>query len=703
MRFPAPRLLAILACLVLPPSIAAQALGSFCRIGRDPSNTSGAARGAQAPAKADHGWDPAGMDASVSPCVNFFHYAAGGWLKKNPIPASYSSWGLSEKMESDNQQVLRGILEQAAARRNAPHGSVDQKIGDFYASCMNTSAIEAAGAKPLAPELERIAEIHSLAGLEAEAARLQAMGVNVLFRFRSEQDDKNSAEMIAVAGQGGLGLPDRDYYTKTDAHSAKLRREYRQHVARMFELLGDAPATAQKEAGTVMAIETRLAKVSMTRLEQRNPNAVYHKMPLRQLQALTPEFSWNTFFSEVGFPRIDAVNVRQPKFFAGLDAELKTVPPAEWKTYLRWHLAHTAAPALSSKFVSENFRFYGQALTGAKQLQPRWKRCVQSTNRHLGFALGRDYVAKRFPPEAKARAYKMVEDLVAALREDIKTLPWMGPETKRAALDKLSHLTIKVGYPDKWRSYSAFEVTRGAYVGNLIRGEQYEFHRDLAKIGKPVDRTEWDMTPPTVNAYYDPTMNEIVFPAGILQPPFFDPEADDALNYGGIGAAIGHEMTHGFDDEGRQYDAQGNLKNWWTESDLKNFQARAECVANQFDGYIAVDNLHENGHLELGESIADLGGLVVAYKAFQTTPEARSGKKIGGFTPDQRFFLAYARSWEEQTRPAAIRLRVSVDPHPLAIYRTNGPVANMPEFAAAFACREGQPEVRPKAKVCRIW
>jgi putative endopeptidase len=700
MRLSAPRFLAIVACLAMPAALAAQSAGSFCRAARRPAM--GAASGAQA-SKDGHGWDAANMDTSVSPCANFFQYAAGGWLKKNPIPPAYSSWGISEKMESDNQRILRGILEKAAAKRNAPEGSVDQKIGDFYASCMNSSAIEAEGAKPLAPEFGRIAAIDSLAGLEAEAARLQAMGVNVLFRFRSEQDDKNSSEMIAVAAQGGLGLPDRDYYTKTDARSVKLRAEYREHVARMFELLGDAPAAARKEAATVMAIETKLAKVSMTRLEQRDPNAVYHKMALRRLQAITPDFSWNAYFAEVGFPKIDTVNVRQPDFFAGLNDDLKTIPLDQWKTYLRWHLAHAAAPALSSKFVDENFHFFGQTLTGAKVLQPRWKRCVESTNRQLGFALGRDYVAKQFPPAAKARAYKLVEDLVAALREDIKTLPWMGAETKQAALAKLSHLMIKVGYPDKWRAYSDFHVTRGAYVDNLLHGEEYEFHRDLAKIGKPVDRSEWDMPPPTVNAYYDPSMNEIVFPAGILQPPFFDPKADDALNYGGIGAAIGHEMTHGFDDEGRQYDAQGNLKNWWTPDDLKNFKARAECVANQFDGYIAVGDLHENGHLELGESIADLGGLVIAYKAFQTTPEAKAGKKIGGFTPDQRFFLAYGRSWEDQVRPAAIRLYVNVDPHPLAIYRTNGPVANMPQFAAAFACHEGEPEVRPAAKVCRIW
>jgi putative endopeptidase len=701
MRFPRFRFLAILACLAFAPVVAAQGPVSFCRTARQASG--GAARGGQDAAKGTHGWDAGDMDTSVSPCGNFFQYAIGGWLKKNPIPPDYSTWGVTEIMENENRQVLRSILEQAAGQRNAPQGSVDQKIGDFYASCMNTSAIEAEGAKPLEPELGRIAAIHSLAELEAEAARLQWMGVDVLFRFYSGQDDKRSSEMIAIASQGGLGLPDRDYYTKTDEHSVKLREQYREHVARMFDLLGDAPAAARKEAATVMAIETKLAQVSMTQLEQRDPNAIYHKMELRQLQALTADFSWNSYLTEIGFPEIDAVNVQQPKFFAGLDADLKAIPLADWKAYLRWHLVDSAAPALSAKFVDENFHFYGQTLTGAKVLQPRWKRCVRSTDWYLGFALGRKYVDRKFPPEAKARAYKMVEDLIVALREDIKTLPWMGPETKQAALAKLSHLMIKVGYPDKWRTYTAYHVNRGPYVENVFHGAEYEFRRELGKIGKPVDRTEWDMPPPTVNAYYDPSMNEIVFPAGILQPPYFDMNADDAINYGSMGATIGHEMTHGFDDEGRQYDAQGNLKNWWTASDLKNFKERAECVANQFDGYIAIDNLHENGHLELGESIADLGGLVIAYNAFQTTPEAKSGKKIDGFTPDQRFFLSYARSWEEQTRPATIRFRLNVDPHPLEIYRTNGPVANMPQFAAAFACHEGQLEARPKAKICRIW
>jgi predicted metalloendopeptidase len=643
------------------------------------------------------------MDRSVSPCSDFYQYADGGWLAKNPIPADYPSWGASEKMQSDTQVVLRQILERAAAEQNPATGSVDQKIGDFYASCMNTKAIENEGIEPLASELMRIDAIGSLADLEAEVGRLQAMGVNVLFEFGSEQDAKNSTEQIAAAAQGGLGLPDRDYYTKTDAQSRALRRQYADHVGRMLELAGDSPAKAATEAKTVLAIEGQLAQASMTRLEQRNPDAIYHKMDLRQLQALTPEFSWPAYFREIGIAGIGTVNVRQPKFFQALGGSLKAIPLPEWKTYLRWQFIHRAAPALPAKFVAENFRFYGRILTGAKQLRPRWMRCVQATDEELGFALGQKYVAEKFPPAAKTAALAMVRNLTSALREDMQTLPWMSPATRQAATAKLNKLGIKVGYPDRWRDYSAYHVSRGPYVENRFRGEEFDFHRDLAKIGKPVDRTEWAMTPPTINAYYDPEMNEIVFPAGILQPPFFDAQADDALNYGGIGAVIGHEMTHGFDDEGRKFDADGNLKNWWTPEDLKNFQARAECVATQFDGYVVAGNLHENGHLELGESIADLGGLTIAYRAFEKTPEANSQRKLDGYTPDQRFFLSYARTWEENVRPELVQLELNVDPHPLPRFRTIGPLSDLPAFAKAFGCHAGDPMERPAGEACHIW
>jgi putative endopeptidase len=702
MRFAKANFLVLFTIFLLPLAAAGQSQPSRCRVASGPFAAAPIPGAADSP-QANHGWDAANMDTSVSPCTDFFTYAVGGWLKKNPIPPAYSSWGIEEQMANDNQAVLHQILEQAAADRSAPEGSDEQKIGDFYASCMNTAEIEKQGIQLLDPELKRIAAIGTLPEVEAEVARLQGMGVNALFFLRSDQDDKNSTQVIAIAGQGGLGLPDRDYYTKTDAHSQQLREEYEKHVAKMFTLMGDSPEKAAAEAKTVMAIETRLAEASMTRLEQRDPDAVYHKMEVTQFQSLIPDFSWSAYFRAVGFPGIRTINVRQPKFFQALNVTLKSVPTSDWQTYLRWHLIHAAAPALSSSFVNENFSFFGRTLTGAKELQPLWKRCVRSTDRQLGFALGKKYVAEKFPPAAKAAALKMVQNILAALRDDIETLNWMGPATKQAALIKLSKVMIKVGYPDKWQDYSAYHVTRASYVDNLFRGDEYEFHRSLEKIGKPVDRTEWGMSPPTVNAYYNPSMNEIVFPAGILQPPYFDAKVDDAINYGGIGAAVGHEITHGFDDEGSRYDADGNLKNWWTPDDRKNFNARAECVAKQFDGFIAVDGIHENGHLELGESIADLGGLVIAYNAFQKTAEAKSHEKLDGFTPDQRFFLSYAQSWEEQERPESIRLRVNVDPHPLEIYRTNGPVSNMAAFSKAFGCHAGQPMSRPPAEACRIW
>ena len=704
MRFAPLRCSLLLGFLLIPAVAFAQSRTSDCQAFVSRSASTPAAQGAQsADASAQHGYALSNMDRSVSPCTNFFQFADGAWLTKNSIPAAYSSWGIDTVVENENEDTLHSILEHAAADSRARNGSAEQKIGDFYGSCMNTAAIDAAGAKPLASEFQRIDAMQSLTDVEAEAARLQGMGVNVLFRLFSQQDDKDSTQQIAGANQGGLGLPDRDYYTKTDAHSQQLRREYVQHVTRMFELLGDSPEKSAAEAQTIVSIETKLANASMTRVEQRDPNAVYHKMDIAQFQSLTPGFSWSAYFREVGFADISSVNVRQPKFFQAMDATLKSTPLSDWRIYFRWHLVHSAAPALSTKFVSENFDFFGKTLTGAKELQPRWKRCVQATDRQLGFALGQEYVKEKFPPEAKAAALKMVHNILDALHDDIETLDWMSPATQKAALYKLSKVMIKVGYPDKWRDYSAYHVVRISYVENMFHGDEYEFHRDLAKIGKPVDRTEWDMTPPEVNAYYDPSMNEIVFPAGILQPPYFDAHVDDAINYGGIGAAIGHEITHGFDDEGRQYDADGNLKNWWTGEDLKRFNARAECVAKQFDSFEAVPGVHENGHLVLGESIADLGGLVIAYNAFQKTPEAHSNQKIDGFTPDQRFFLSFAQSWEEQTRPEAIRMRVSVDEHPQEIFRTNGPVSNLPAFAKAFGCHAGEPMARPVGEACRIW
>jgi putative endopeptidase len=644
------------------------------------------------------------LDTTCKPCQDFFQYATGGWIKRHPMLPSYARWGQFDALQNKNQEILRDILEVAARSKNNAPGSTEQKIGDFYGSCMDAKRIETAGVKPLLPELARIADIGTLAQLQGEVARLQGQGVRVLFSFGSTQDDKNSNQMIGTARQGGIGLLDRDYYLDQDDRSKGIREQYLQHVAKMFQLVGDTSDAAASQARAVMDIETEMAQASKTRVELRDPEANYHKMGTAELRALTPEFSWDAYFRNIGFADIAEVNVGQPDFFRSLDKRLVSVPLSDWKAYLRWNLIHASAPSLSSKFVDENFNFYGKVLTGAKELQPRWKRCVISTDRTLGEALGQKYVARAFPPEAKTRAKAMVDNLVATLRSDIETLSWMSEPTRREALAKLAALSLKIGYPDKWLDYSAFDVSRGSYIENVQRGSQFEFRRSLAKIGKPVDRTEWEMTPPTVNAYYEPGRNEIVFPAGILQPPFFDAAADDALNYGGIGAVIGHEMTHGFDDEGRQYDAQGNLRNWWTPEDLKNFQERAECVAKQFDGFVVAEGLHENGKLVLGESIADLGGITIAHMAFlQTQAGKPAPEKIDGFSPEQRFFLSWARVWGTIARPEYERQLTKTDPHPLPRFRANGVVMNIPEFAGAFSCQAGDPMVRSQEARCKIW
>ena len=655
----------------------------------------------------NHGLNPADLDTTCQACQDFFQYATGGWMKHNPVPPAYPSYGRFNELQNKNQLVLRQILEAAARDKHAAPGSIEQKIGDFYGSCMDAGRIEADGLRPIEPELARIAALSSLPQLEDEVARTQAEGVGALFRFGSTQDEKDSDQVIGIARQGGLGLPDRDYYLKQDDHSKQLLKQYQEHVAKMLQLAGDAPDKAAAEARTVLAVETQIAQSSRTRVELRDPQSNYHKMTVAQLRELTPDFSWDTYFRNVGFPDIREVNVGQPEFFQALDKRLTTVPLDDWKIYLRWHLIHASAAELPEKFVGENFDFYGRTLTGAKELQPRWKRCVVSTDRNLGEALGQKYVAQAFPPAAKERARAMVENLVKALHTDLETLPWMSAPTRQQALAKLSAMTLKIGYPDKWRDYSAYQVARGSYIENVERGSVFEFRRNLTEIGKPVDRTEWGMTPPTVNAYYSPEMNEIVFPAGILQPPFFDAKAEDALNYGGIGSVIGHEMTHGFDDEGRQYDAKGNLRDWWTPEDVKNFEARATCVEKQFDGFGVGDDLHENGKLVLGESIADLGGITIAHMAFEQAqaakPAPQNAAKTGGSTPEQRFFLAWARIWSTVARPEYERMELTVDPHPLPRFRGNGPLQNMPAFASAFGCQAGDPMARPAGEQCKIW
>ena len=651
-----------------------------------------------------HGFDLANLDRSISPCDDFFHFAAGGWIKNNPIPPAYSRWGSFTILHNNNEDVLHGILEEASKDKNATAGSTWQKVGDFYASCMNESQIESAGLKPLDAEFKRIADVKDIVTLQAEIARLQRTGVNAIFGFGSEPDFKNSAQMIAAVGQGGLGLPDRDYYTREEDKDKKLRDAYLQHVTNMFNLLGDDSAIAAAEAKTVMSIETLLANASMHRVDLRDPDKVYHKMPVAKLHEIAPNVSWDSFFKEVGAPAVNEINVGQPDFFSAVNAALTSISLADWKTYMRWHLVHSVAPALPAKFVEENFSFYGQTLEGQKEMLPRWRRCVEATDRQLGEALGQVYVQRAFPPEAKARALAMVKNLMAALREDLSTLDWMGAATREQALKKLTAIQLKIGYPDKWRDYSGFRVDRGPYVENARRGNDFENAYDVGKIGKPMDRGEWNMTPPTVNAYYNPLRNEIVFPAGILQAPFYDPNRDDAINYGAIGAVIGHELTHGFDDQGAKFDAQGNLKNWWTDEDLKNFQARGDCIVKQFDSFVVEPGLNENGKLVEGESIADLGGLTISYNALQKTLEGKPvPAAIDGFTPEQRFFLGWAQVWEGSTRPERMRVIVNTDPHPVDWFRVNGPMSNIPAFAKAFGCSANSVMVRPEAQRCRIW
>jgi len=646
------------------------------------------------------GFSLSNLDRSCKPCDDFYEFAMGSWMKANPIPPEYPVWGTFSELRDNNLTAMRTILE-AASKANAPAGSNEQKIGDFYATCMDTAAIEAAGLKPISGELTSIEAINDRKSLDAAIGKFQFEGVGVLFRFGSGQDIKDSSRVIAQAGQGGLGMPDRDYYFRDDEKSKQLRVDYQQHVAKMFELAGDAPDKAAAEAKTVMTIETGLAKASRTRVELRDPEKNYNPMPLAEMNSLTPDWPWESFLREVGAPPVEQVNIRQPEFFKEMNQELSTVSLPDWKIYLRWHVIHASAPGLPERFVNENFDFYDRKLSGTKEILPRWKRCVQSTDRNLGEALGQVYVDKYFPPAAKARAKEMVNNLIAALRSDIPTLSWMGPETKKEALSKLEAFTVKIGYTDKWRDYSKLLIDRTSYEANVRRSIEFEYARQLAKIGKPVDRTEWGMTPPTVNAYYSSSMNEIVFPAGILQPPFYNPNADDAVNYGGIGAVIGHEISHGFDDQGSKFDGQGNLHEWWTPDDRKNFTERGDCVVNQFNGYEVEPGLHQNGKLVLGESIGDLGGLSIAYAAYEKSIEGKRPKDIDGFTPEQRFFLGWAQVWGTNQRPEAARLQTNTDPHPLARFRGNGPLSNMEAFAKAFGCKKGDPMVREQA--CKIW
>jgi putative endopeptidase len=650
------------------------------------------------------GFDTARMDRSAAACADFYQFANGNWLKTTEIPPAFSSWGSFNILAENNRKTLREILEEAARNTKAARGTNEQKVGDFYASCMDEARREAEGAKPLMPELARIEKIKNVKDLQAQIAHMHRMGVGTLFGFGSLPDLKNSSQVIGFAGQGGLSLPTNEYYTKTDDKSKELREKFVAHMTRMFQLAGDPPAQAAKNAQTVMAFQTRLAQNSRTPVELRDFTKQYHKMGAKELSELTPGFSWGDYFAGLGLPRALDINLAHPEFFQAVNKMFAEVPLDDWKTYLRWHTISAAAPNLSSKFEDEWFEFNGKVLAGRKEQYPRWRRCTAAADAALGEALGQVYVARAFTPDSKRRMQTMVNNLIEAFRVRLSKLDWMSDDTRRQALAKLNAFKQKIGYPDKWIDYSSLDLSRDSYAQNILRVGAFDVRRDLAKIGKPVDRTEWGMSPPTVNAYNNWLMNEIVFPAGILQAPFFSPEADDAINYGAIGAVIGHEITHGFDDQGAKFDLEGNLRNWWTDADLKNFEQRSECIINQFGAFEVEPGLKMSGKLVAGESIADLGGLQVAYDAYMKSLEGKPRPaNIDGFTPEQRFFLGWAQVWASKYTPEYQRLITQSDPHPISRFRVNGPLSNLPEFAAAYQCKAGDPMVRPEKDRCQIW
>ena len=646
--------------------------------------------------------DPKNFDSAVKPQTDFYRFANGGWFKTNTVPADKTSWGPFDELEERNRANLHAILERAAAARNP--GSAEKLVGDFYASGMDEAAIEAAGITPVRAALERMAALKSPADVQAELVRLHRRGIRPGFFFSSEPDPKNSAMVIAGLGQGGLGLPDRDYYFRDDDKSQQLREHYVAHIARLFVLAGDAADAARAAATAVMQLETALAQGSKTNVDIRDPVANYHRMAEAELQKLTPHFDWRAYFTALDLSQPGDLDVGQPEFFAAFDRQLEATPVTAWRDYLRWNLLHGSAPYLSRAFVEENFAFYGRTLTGQEKMRDRWKRVLQRVDGSVGEALGQLYVAAHFPPEAKARMLELVGHLQGALRERLQKLEWMDEPTRAKALEKLNALTVKIGYPDTWRDYSPLVIDRGAYVLNVQRAEEFEVRRDLAKVGHPVDKSEWGFSPPTVNAYYNPPLNEIVFPAGILQSPFFSPTAGDAANYGSIGSIIGHEITHGFDDSGRQFDAVGNLVDWWSPASAARFKERAAGIVTQFNGYPVLDDLHVNGELTQGENLADLGGLKIAFAALQRVlREKPVPEKVDGFTVAQRFFLSYATAWRTVFRPETQRMLVQTDPHAPTEWRVNGPLSNLEEFAHAFDVPEGAPMRRAAAERVEIW
>ncbi len=647
--------------------------------------------------------DVTSMDKTVDPCVDLYTYSCGGWQKKNPIPPDQTSWSVYGKLYQDNLMFLRGILEEAAAAK-AGRTQAMQEVGDFYGACMNESAVNQRGLAAIQPQLDAIAKLSSIHDFAAFTAnQTLPFGRTLLFAAGSGQDPDDSESYIADLDQGGLGLPNRDYYTKEDAKSKEIREKYLQHVQKVFELLGDKPEVAKANADTVMRMETAFAKSQWTPVERRNPYNLKNKMKMGDLEALAPNFDWAAYYREAKYPAFETVNVDAPKFYKQVNDSLASESLDNWKTYFRFHVADSYSPFISQPFVDENFSFYRAYLRGAKEQQPRWRRCVQYTDYNLGEALGQAYVQKVFSPELKADALDMVNRIEEAMRERIGQLDWMSPETKKQAVIKLGGIRNKIGYPDKWRDYSSIKLVQTDFAGNVERAGSFELHRQINKIGQPVDHGEWDISAATVDAYYNPQMNDINFPAGVLQPPLYDRKMDDAPNYGNTGGTIGHELTHGFDDEGSQFDAKGNLKDWWTKDDREKFDARTKCVDDQYSSYVAVDDLHINGKLTLGENVADLGGEILAFQAWQEKTKSMNLQPVDGLTPEQRFFVGFAQ-WDcANERPDDIRVRVATDPHSPAKYRINGVVVNMPEFAKAFNCKAGQPMVKAAAEVCRVW
>jgi endothelin-converting enzyme/putative endopeptidase len=644
------------------------------------------------------GIDLTSLDKTADPCHDFYQFACGGWMASHPAPPDQPRYGRFAELQDRNNLILKDILE-AAAKPTSP--TELRKVGDYYASCMAETAIDTKGTAPLAPDLTRVAAIKVKAEIPAVVGHMHTVGMSGFFGFTAEPDFKDATQYMLFFAQGGLGLPDRDYYLKQDANSAKLRSEYEKHVSRMLQLGGDTPAAAAAGAKTVVAIETTLAKSALDRVSQRDPTNMYHKMSRDEVRKLMPDFNLSPYLERAEAPPGDNANVTEPAFLKAVDQVIVSTPLPDLKTYMRWHVIHSNAAMLPKRFVDESFAFYGKTLTGATAQRPRWKRCVDAADSDLGEALGKIYVDRTFGSDGKARTQQMVQAIEAALGADIREISWMSDETKKAAEVKLRAVANKIGYPDRWRDYSTLRIVRGDAYGNSQRANAFAYRHQMAKIGKPVDKTEWQMTPPTVNAYYNPSENNINFPAGILQPPFFNKGADEAVNFGAAGAVVGHELTHGFDDEGRRFDAQGNMREWWTPADAKSFEQRATCVADQYGGYTAVADVKLNGRLTLGENVADNGGLRLAWMALMEVLKTKRLGTADDFTPQQRFFVGWGQMWCQNHSDEIARLHAQTYPHSPGKYRTNGVVSNMPEFAKAFSCPATATMVQQPA--CRVW